>query len=89
MKNVKVVKRIVAAYRMEAGVEHFAGLLKKAYEMPLTGMSISLIYSLSHAHIEGAAQIRRWGKADVTIKKLKEFAEIAETTSPDGARFSQ
>lgn len=63
---------------MEAGVDHFAKVLKKAYELPLTGMSVSLIYSLSHAHIEGAAQIRRWGKAEVTVQKLKEIAEFAD-----------
>jgi hypothetical protein len=64
---------------MEAGVEHFSKVLKSAYELPLTGMSVSLIYTLSHAHIEGAAQIRRWGKAEATVLKLKEIAEYADT----------
>lgn len=62
---------------MDAGVEHFGRLLKRAFELPLSGMSISLMFSLSHAHIEGAAQLRRWGKAEDTIGKLKEIAEFA------------
>eukprot|EP00892_Ulva_mutabilis_P009680 jgi/Ulvmu1/7084/UM033_0145.1 len=63
--------------QMDAGVEHFGRLLKRAYELPLSGMSISLMFSLSHAHIEGAAQLRRWGKAEDTISKLRAVAEFA------------
>ena len=62
---------------MDAGVDHFGRLLKRAFELPLSGMSISLMFSLSHAHIEGAAQLRRWGKAEDTIGKLREVAEFA------------
>lgn len=73
----RIVKRLLNC-RMELGVAHFEKVLKKAYELPLTGMSVSLIYSLSHAHIEGAAQIRRFGKAEGTVMKLKEIAEVAQ-----------
>lgn len=70
------VLTVVRCCRMDAGVEHFGRLLKRAFELPLSGMSISLMFSLSHAHIEGAAQLRRWGKAEDTIGKLKEIAEF-------------
>ena len=63
--------------RLDAGLEHFAKVLKKAFELPKTGMSISVIFSASHAYIEGCAQLRRYGKADAIVDKLKELAEYA------------
>jgi hypothetical protein len=63
--------------RMEAGIEHFSKVLKRAYELDRTGMSISVIFSASHAHIEGCAQLGRYGKAENTVLKLKELAEYA------------
>jgi hypothetical protein len=62
---------------MEAGMEHFTQVLKKAFDLPITGMSISVIFSASHAHIEGCCQLRRWGKAEHTVQRLKELAEYA------------
>jgi hypothetical protein len=64
---------------MEAGIEHFARVLKKAYELEKTGMSISIIFSASHAHIEGCAQLGRYGKAENTVLKLKELAEYTDS----------
>ena len=66
---------------MEAGVEHFGKLLKRAFDLPVTGMSISVLFTASHAHIEGACQLRRLGKADNTIVKLKELAEYASANT--------
>ena len=63
---------------MEEGVEHFARVLKQAFDLERTGMAVSVIFSASHAHIEGCAQLRRWGKAENTVLKLKELAEYAD-----------
>jgi hypothetical protein len=66
---------------MEKGVEHFGRLLKRAFELPVSGMTISLIFSASHAHVEGAGQLRRWGKAENTVAKLKELAEYVDANA--------
>jgi hypothetical protein len=66
---------------MNEGIEHFGKLLKKAYDLPLTGMSVSLIFSLSHAYIEGSFQMRKYGKAETTVNKLREIAEYAENNT--------
>ena len=64
--------------RFEKGAAHFEKLLKRAYDAPLSGVTVGLIFSVSHAHIEACSRLGRFGKAENTVTRLKELAERAD-----------